>query len=61
MLYLVTFTVGTFTKNNIEISYMSDNDLAVLKKDLITEFDDFWNYETLETEVHRRNNNLHHC
>lgn len=42
-------TSNTFA-NHITICKMCDKDLLYLKKNLITEFDNFWNYEILKQE-----------
>lgn len=41
--------------NKIEISKMSLEDFELIKSTLITEFDDFWNSETLENELKSKN------
>lgn len=38
-------------KNNLIISSMTLNDLEDIKDFLISDFDDFWNYETLKDEL----------
>ena len=42
-------TLNTFA-NHITICKMCDKDLLYLKENLITEFDNFWNYEILKQE-----------
>lgn len=42
-------------KNTIEISKMSLEDFQEIKACLISEFDDFWNAETLENELKNEN------
>ena len=42
-------TLNTFA-NHITIFKMCDKDLLYLKENLITEFDNFWNYEILKQE-----------
>ena len=40
---------------NITISPMTQEDLLFLEKNLITEFDDFWNYSILKQEFYNEN------
>lgn len=41
--------------NKINISKMSLNDFKEIKNNLVSEFDDFWNSETLENELKNEN------
>ena len=41
--------------NNIEISKMSLEDFNDIKESLVSEFDNFWNPETLENELKNEN------
>lgn len=47
-------TLNTFA-NHITICKMCDKDLLYLKENLITEFDNFWNYEILKQEFLKTN------
>lgn len=40
---------------NIEILDMTLLDLETIKNNLITDFDDFWNYDVLKTELESKN------
>ena len=40
-----------FSNSDISISDMNLEDLEILKDDLITSFDDFWNYDILKSEL----------
>lgn len=40
---------------NTEISLITPEDLQILKQNLTTEFDEFWSYSILETEVNNEN------
>lgn len=37
--------------DNVEISMMSISDLELIKESLLTDFDDFWNYNTFKSEL----------
>lgn len=41
--------------NNLEISYMTIQDLNLLKNILETEFDNFWNYQVFKSEIQNPN------
>lgn len=41
--------------NNVEINLMTCDDLLSLKENLLTEFDEFWNYSILEQEFKNEN------
>ena len=41
--------------NDVEIKIMTINDLEIIKKNLLTDFDDFWNYNTFKNELLNEN------
>ena len=46
----VSISKNTISISDITISLMTQEDLLYLEKNLITEFDDFWNYSILKQE-----------
>lgn len=51
----ICFPISNSKLNNISISQMTENDLKNLEKNLVVEFDNFWNYNILKQDFFNKN------